>query len=66
LIEDCDSHCLDKSYLWDVTPCSVVEIYHHFVGEYCLLCQGRNLIPAAKEVTNRWMGEKGNTVQVTQ
>jgi hypothetical protein len=66
-MEDCGSHCRDKSYLWDVTPCSVVvEIYHRFVGEYCLLRQGRNLIRAAKKGRNRWMGEKDNIVQATQ
>jgi hypothetical protein len=65
-MEVCGSHCRDKSYLWDVTPCSVVEIYQRFGGTYCLLRQGKNLIRAAKEGTKKWMGERDNTVQATQ
>ena len=65
-MELCGTYCRDKSYLWDVTPCSVVETYQRFGGTYCLLRQGRNLIRAAKQGMMGWMGEKGITVQATQ
>jgi hypothetical protein len=57
-MEVCGCHCRDKSYLRDVTPCSVVEIYQRFGGKYCFLRQGRNLIRAAKKGMMGWTGEK--------
>jgi len=65
-MELCGSHCRDKSYLWDVTPCSVVEIYQRFGGTYCLLRHGRNLIRPAKQGMMGSKEEKGITVQATQ
>jgi hypothetical protein len=32
--------CLEMTVFWDVTPCSLVEIYRRFRGTYCLHHQG--------------------------
>jgi len=33
---------MNYTIFYDVTPCSLVGIYHHFGGTYCLQLQGRS------------------------
>jgi hypothetical protein len=36
--------------LWDLAPCSPVEVYRHFGGTFCFSLQGRKVSQARKSI----------------
>jgi hypothetical protein len=34
-------HSVEIAFFWDMTPCSLVDIYQHFGRTYCLHLQSR-------------------------
>jgi hypothetical protein len=48
---------MKSTIIWDMIPCSSLEVNRRFGGTYCLYLQGRKIIPARNECESKWQAE---------